>query len=858
LSRSIEAIVSGSGLPVVDIIDSLRQQLILRDEVVLEAPPGAGKTTLVPLALLDQPWLTGKKIIMLEPRRLAARAAAQRMASMLGESVGETVGYRMRLDTRVSAATRIEVITEGILTRILHHDPALSGVGLLVFDEFHERNLDSDLGLALALQGRDIYGDAAQRLKLLVMSATLDGCAISAMLENAPLIQSSGRMYPVTVHYRDAAVRPEALLPELVATLIRLLNNDGGSILVFLPGRAEIVTVARLLGERLGPKSCKPASKVDIAPLYGGLSLEQQQLAIEPAATGRRKVVLATNIAETSLTIDGIGIVVDAGLVREPVFDPGTGMTRLKTQAVSQASSEQRSGRAGRLGPGDCYRLWSKSRQSQLPPHAAAEILQADLAPLALQLLAWGVDQPDELSWLDPPPSAPFVQALQLLASFGACETSGAEIWRLTDHGERMAAMPLHPRLAHMLLVASDYQLQPMACQVAALLSERDQPGGQGADLWRRWSCLAGYAGASPALASWRQRIQRQARQYQSFCPKASQPPNISEHSALGMLLASAYPDRIARRRSGTPGAYQLSNGRGATLNQDDPLVNAQWLAVGELGGRVGHSRDRIYLAAELDCELFAGPLAAQLRFHEQVYWDASAQRIVARRQRKLGALVLDSVPLEPIDPLAHQRAWWDMLQQRGLDALPWNKTLRQWQARVLLLREHAMPADEPAWPDVSDAALLASAQHWLLPMLGNIGSLAQLQKLDLAGLLLNMLPWPLPRQLDALAPQRFLVPSGSSVEIDYCQPVPVLAVKLQEMFGCDVNPSIVNGRVSLLLHLLSPARRPLQVTRDLAGFWRGSYAQVKKDMKGRYPKHPWPDDPLTAAPTRYAKRRQS
>ncbi len=853
--------MSASELPVLEVVAALRQQLSLRDEVVLQAPPGAGKTTLVPLALLAEPWLGDRKIVMLEPRRLAARAAAERMASMLGERVGDTVGYRMRLDTRVSPATRIEVITEGILTRMLQRDPALEGVGLLIFDEFHERNLDSDLGLALALQGRELYGDEHRRLKLLVMSATLDGHAVAALLGDAPLLASAGRMFPVAVHYRDCPGPSEAMLPVLAALVTQLLRDQGSSILVFLPGRGEIVTTARLLAELLDRRHVNcgepDASPVDIAPLYGGLSLERQQLAIEPPRRGRRKVVLATNIAETSLTIEGVGIVVDTGMVREPVFDPGTGMTRLQTRPVSQASSEQRRGRAGRLGPGDCYRMWSEDRQRQLPAHAGAEILQADLVPLVLQLLAWGVDQPEQLSWLDPPPAAPFQQALQLLARLGACRVSPAGVWQLTEHGERMATMPLHPRLAHMLLVAVDHDLQATACLVAALLSEHDWPGSRQADLWQRWSALSGPPGAGLALQRWRRRVQRQASQYRSLCPGAEAAPGMAEAGVLGLLVASAYPDRVARRSGVAAAEYQLSNGRRAVLTQGDPLVNAQWLAVAELGGRAGNSRDQIYLAVELDPGLFAGALSASVRVREKVSWDNKGERMLAERQRLVGELVLASERLTNPDPGEWRRVWSTMIQQRGLELLPWTPALRQWQARVLFLREHALSTDGIAWPDLSDAALLASAEDWLLPTLANADSLAQLRRLDLKGLLLNLLAWPLPRRLDELAPQRIVVPSGSSVAIDYRQPLPVLAVKLQEMFGTDETPALVHGRVPLVLHLLSPAGRPLQQTRDLAGFWRGSYVQVKKDMKGRYPKHPWPDDPLSAVPTRHTKHRR-
>jgi ATP-dependent helicase HrpB len=862
LAASIESILRDSGLPVVEVIDGLRRQLSRSDEAVLQAPPGAGKTTLVPLALLAEPWLAQRKIVMLEPRRLAARAAAARMAALLGESVGETVGYRMRLDTRVSSSTRIEVITEGILTRMLQRDPALEGVGLLVFDEFHERNLDADLGLALALHGREIYGDEGQRLKLLVMSATLDGAAMSALLGDAPLLTSAGKRFPVAVHYHPVPDRPGAALPAVAALIARLLQEPGASMLVFLPGRREIVTVARLLGERLDRQRAElPRGSVavtDIAPLYGGLSLEQQQRAIEPPARGRRKVVLATNIAETSLTIEGVGIVVDLGLAREPVFDPGTGMTRLQTRPISQASSEQRRGRAGRLGPGECYRLWPESRQRQLPAQPTPEIHQADLVPLVLQLLAWGVDQPDNLAWLDPPPGAPFQQALDLLDRLGACKVSPGGVWQLTDHGERMATIPLHPRLAHMLLVAVDHDLQATACLVAALLSEHDWPGSREADLWRRWSALSPASKEAPALRRWRQRIQQQARQYRLLCPETVATPAISEHSALGLLVASAYPDRIARRRDGATAEYRLSNGRGAILREDDALVNATWLAVAELGGRVGDSRDQIFLAAELDPDLLAGALSGLVTEQEKVFWDNRSERILAERQQRVGALLLDSARLETPDPERRQRVWSTVIQRRGLEVLPWTQALRQWQARVLFLRAQVATSEGIPWPDVSDSALQASAQDWLLPMLVDIDSLAQLRRLDLKPLLMGLLSWPLPRWLDQLAPQRIVVPSGSSVPIDYCQPVPVLAVKLQEMFGADTTPAIVNGQVPLLLHLLSPAGRPLQLTRDLAGFWRSAYTEVKKDMKGRYPKHPWPEDPLAAVPTRHTKRRKS
>lgn len=852
-------VIDESRLPITDVLDELCRQLRNHDEVVLQAPPGAGKTTLVPLAMLAQSWLRGKKILLLEPRRLAARAAAERMAQLLGEQVAATVGYRMRLDTRVGKNTRIEVITEGILTRMLQSDPALEGVGLVIFDEFHERNLDSDLGLALALQGRELYRDQGDALKLLVMSATLDGDAISKLLDDAPLVSSEGRMFPVAVHYGEPRRIGQSLIEPMMAVLWPLLRQPTeDSILVFLPGQGEIRQLATALSQRLSTLPSQQQQAIVVAPLYGGLSLEQQRRAIEPAPPGARKIVLATNIAETSLTIDGVAVVLDSGLVREPTFDAATAMTRLQTRSISKASSIQRMGRAGRLGPGQCYRLWSETQQQQLAAHSSPEILQADLAPLVLQLLCWGVDDVSELDWLDPPPRAACDQALELLAEFGATEKTVGGGWHTSRHGERMASMPVHPRLAHMLLIGIDHGLQDLACHLAALLSERDPLGQTGADLWHRWSLLCGESPCPPAQRGWRQRIKQQAKRFSSLCQAVAKQRqlDLDLHQGLALLVASAYPDRIARRRGDSGALYQLSNGRSAVLGEGDALVNSQWLAVAELGGRVGVAQDRIYSAAALDPGLFDSVLAGQLQQQQTLHWDDNSGRLVAQTRVQVGALLLAARPLANVAPHTKTQVLLQMLQRRGIDVLPWNKALRQWQARVLLLREFEQ-GDVNPWPDVSDTALLATAEQWLLPWMGAVESLAHLQKLDLASLLQNLLPWPLPRQLDSLAPQRITVPSGSSIEIDYCHQPPVLAVKLQEMFGCEQTPSVAGGRVPLLLHLLSPARRPLQLTQDLAGFWRGSYQDVKKDMKGRYPKHPWPDDPLAALPTRHVKKRR-
>jgi ATP-dependent helicase HrpB len=800
-------------LPINDVLEELRTVLKVRDEVVLEAPPGAGKTTMVPLALLDADWLSGQKIIMLEPRRMAARAAAERMASLLGEKAGQTVGYRVRLDTKVSAATRIEVITEGILTRMLQADPSLEGVGLLIFDEFHERSLDSDLGLALALQGRALFRETVP-LKILMMSATLDGSAVATLLGDAPVISSLGKQYPVEIHYAKPYRAKQNIVDPVVSLLRSLMKlPTTGSVLVFLPGQGEILRAATdLRSDDLGG--------VIIAPLYGGLSLEEQRQAIEPARGGARKIVLATNIAETSLTIDGITTVVDSGLAREPVYDPGTGMTRLRTARISQSSSTQRAGRAGRLAPGSCYRLWSEAQQEQLPAQSTAEILQADLTPLALQLLAWGVDDPHQLAWLDVPPAGPWSQALELLAAFGAIEPGQTGRWKLTGDGEHMAALPVHPRLAHMLISGARWGQLNLACDLAAQLSER---GG---------------------------RAREQAKQFKRLCRELPRGElvNVGE----GVLLATAYPDRIGKRRQPRGNIYQLSNGRSAALEPSDPLCNQEWLVVADMGGRVGQAEDRIYRGFELSPQAFDEELEALVTESDIAHWDDKAGRFVAQRERRVGALLLSAQTIREVALETRSQALLDLVRRRGLDLLCWDNDLRQWQARVCLLQQEL---GEP-WPDLSDAALLDSLETWLQPYLGKVSSLADFARLDVKNMLAGLLPWPLPRELDELAPERCEVPSGSSYRIDYSQSPPVLAVKLQEMFGCETTPTVARGQLALMLHLLSPAQRPLQVTQDLASFWRGGYEQVKKEMKGRYPKHPWPDDPLLALPTGKTKRR--
>ena len=827
-----------TGLPIEEFLVQISGALEDDATVILQAPPGAGKTTVVPLHLLSAPWLEYRKILVMEPRRLAARTAAQRMAELLGEEVGETVGYRIRQGTKVSANTHIEVITEGILTRMLQEDPALAGVAMVIFDEFHERNVHSDVGLALLQQARKLFRDEEDPLRVLIMSATLEGLGLKKMLR-APVVKAWSRQHPVQVYYGEPQ-RAGAPIASRVARQVEEVLRDprSGSVLVFLPGEREIRDVEAALPEMRG---------VTVRPLAGTLALFDQERAIEPAPLGDRKVVLATNVAESSITIDGISVVIDSGLERAPEYDPVTGMTRLYTRRISQASAVQRAGRAGRLGPGRCYRLWSEDQQKQLQKQSPPEIVQADLTQTALQIIAWGVDNVYELDWIDPPPAGAWNQALDLLEDIGAINRNSAGNWSATEDGEQMARLPTHPRLAHMMLNACKWGLRDDAFALAALMGERDPFRDLGADIERRLAMVKEEEFCPAEHRGWRLRVQRQEPLFKVMCRMI--PSGKPVVASVGALLATAYPDRIARRREDN--VYQLANGRLAELEPGDPLCSSEWLAVAELGGQAGKARDRIWLAAALNPQLFMGLLVGYVETADRVEWDDRADRFVAERQRRIGALVLAREPLDTVPTRARQQALLELLWARGLEVLPWTGELRQWQARVSLLhRELGDP-----WPDVSDDALMSSLEEWLLPYLGGINKLADFARLDLRSVLAALLPWPMPKELKEFAPERIEVPSGSKVPIDYTADPPVLAVKLQEMFGYEGVPTVARGRVPLIFHLLSPANRPVQVTQDLASFWRNSYPEVRKELAGRYPKHPWPEDPSDAQATAKTKR---
>jgi len=851
-------------LPIDAALPDLTAALRARPNAVLVAPPGAGKTTRVPLALLDEPWARGGKLILLEPRRLAARAAADRMAQNVGGEVGGIVGLRMRLGSKIGRTTRVEVVTEGVFARMILDDPALTGIAGVLFDEFHERSLDADLGLALAL---DAQGALREDLRLLVMSATLDGARVAGLLGDAPVIRSEGRAFPVETRYlgRD----PDRRIDEPVTdAVVRALRADPGSLLVFLPGQGEIRRVERLLRERIAD----PA--VDLAPLYGALDRAEQDRAVAPSLPGRRKIVLATSIAETSLTIEGVRVVIDCGLSRVPRYEPDIGLTRLETVRVSRAGADQRRGRAGRTEPGVCYRLWHEAANGALEPYGRPEILSADLSSLLLDCAAWGVTDPAILPFLDAPPRAALSEARALLADLGALDGDG----RLTEIGRQLRALPLPPRLAKMVVTAGSEGRAREAADLAAVLVERGL-GGDAVDVSERIErfrrdrshraddmrrLARGWAAA--ATSPLEGEVERtggapgEGRGAASPVGAALPPPprgsdrNDSTSpihgEGAGPLLALAYPDRLAKAR-GRAGEFLLANGRGAALDAHERLAREPFLAVAEITG--GGASSRIVAAAPISLAEIEEAAGARITDAEETTFDRDAGALRARAVRRLGALVLSERP-RPI-PATDDAARLLARGLAGLGLLPWSKALAQWRERVLFLRR----SEGEEWPDLSDAALHRSAETWLAPHLVGKAGLADLGADDLAAALRVLLPWPLQRRLETEAPTHVEVPTGSRIPVDYGAPDgPVLAVRVQELFGLDAHPSIAGGRVPLILHLLSPAHRPIQITRDLPGFWRGSWAAVKADMRGQYPKHPWPDDPLGAAPTRRAKPRGS
>lgn len=839
-----------SGLPIDTVLPALVAAAGAAPNVVLQAPPGAGKSTVVPLALLGEPWARGKRLIMLEPRRLAARAVAQRMARTLGEPVGRTVGYRMRLETRVSRETRIEVVTEGVLTRLLQADPALEGTALVIFDEFHERSVQGDLALALAL---DAQATIAPDLKLLLMSATLDARAIADWLGAVPAIVAEGRSHPVEVRFVGKgapALPPGEESPEQLVTRIirRALREEPGDLLVFLPGAAEIRRVQSLLAG-----AQEDAARVRVLPLHGDLTLAEQDEALAPASAAGRKVILSTNIAETSLTVEGVRVVVDAGLVRRSVFDPVSGMSRLETRRISRAAAEQRCGRAGRLGPGVCYRLWSESAHRGLAAFTTPEILDADLSAVALELAAWGVRDAGQLRWLDPPRAAMLASARELLTRLDALDQAG----RITARGRAMAAIPAHPRLAHMLLEARELGSIELASELAALLSERDilarGAGPRDADMRTRLEVLRRSSGGDARESFGVRRVREAARAFQrQLQARVEDKVEPADPAEAGLLLAFAYPDRIARRRDDAAARYLLANGRGAFFAEPQSLARAELIVAAELDDREREAR--ILLAAPIERALLEKHFAERLETVRTVEWSERDQGVIARETTRLDALTLRERVLTDIAPEEALAATLARVRRLGLDTLPWNREARELRARVELLRELSGPStrEQDEWPALDDAALGATLEHWLAPSLAGITRRVDLERVNLADALRTLLPARQQRQLDALAPTHLEVPSGSRVRIDYLdENAPVVAVRLQEVFGLTETPRIAHGRVPVTFKLLSPAQRPVQITRDLASFWRGGYAQVRKELRGRYPKHYWPDNPLEAAPTR-------
>ena len=820
----------GTPLPIDGVLPELLQALERSTNAVLVAEPGAGKTTRVPLALLKAGWRGNGRILVLEPRRLAARAAARRMASELGEAPGETVGYRVRMETRISARTRIEVITEGVFTRMILDDPELTGVAAVLFDEFHERSLDGDLGLALAL---DVQSALRDDLRLLPMSATLDAAGISKLLGDAPVIESKGRSFPVETRYLGRAPN-ERIEPQVVRAIRQALAEESGSVLVFLPGQGEIRRTAEMLDGKL-PANCQ------VAPLYGGLDAKAQDTAIRPAEAGTRKIVLASAIAQTSITIEGVRVVIDSGLARVPKYEPQTGLTRLETVRVSRASADQRRGRAGRTEPGVCYRLWDEAQTAALPQAEAPEILEADLTGLVLDLAAWGTFDPAGLTFADPPPQAAWTEAKSLLTDLHALDSSG----RLTEDGKALAKLPLHPRLAHMVIEGASRGLGFTAALIALILSEPGL-GGRDPDLRARLQSLRN--DRSQRAKDGRMLAERWLKQAGGH--PLSSGRDIDTESA-GLLLALAYPDRVAQQR-GQTGRFRLANGRGAELAAEHGLAREEFLTVADIQGKAASGR--IQLCAPISKADIEGLFASDIVTEDEVQLTGEGT-LKARRITRYKAVELKSVQIQSADSAAVERALVAEIRRRGVSRLPWSKEQERLRKRVAYARANG--ADD--LPDLSDAALAETLEYWLQPYLAGVTGLNAVDAATLGNALSALLPYDATARLDALAPSHFTAPTGSKVPIDYGAAAgPTLSIRVQELFGLKDHPSVCNGKLPLILELLSPAQRPIQITKDLPGFWKGSWADVKADMKGRYPRHPWPDDPTVAEATRRAKPRGS
>jgi ATP-dependent helicase HrpB len=818
-----------SPLPIDAALPELTAALRRRNVAVLVAPPGAGKTTRVPLVLAEEPWAEastskGRRILVLEPRRLAARAAAERMASTLGERVGETVGLRVRFGSKISARTRIEIVTEGVFTRLILDDPMLDGIAAVLFDEFHERSLDADLGLALV---RDVQQGLREDLRILVMSATIDGARVAKLLGEAAVIEAKGRAFPVETRYLGRDARP--IEAQIADAIVRAMRADQGSLLAFLPGAAEIRRTTAQLEGRLDPS-------IEVVALYGALAGDEQDRAIAPAPAGRRKIVLATSIAETSITIEGVRIVIDSGLARLPRYEPDVGVTRLETVRASRAAADQRRGRAGRVEPGVCYRLWDEPQTASLEPFSRPEILSADLSSFALDLAAWGTG-PEQLAFLDPPPRPALAEAKTLLGALGAIDADG----RIGDEGRKLRLLPLPPRLARMVVDAATEGAALAAAEIAVLIGERGLAGDD-VDLTLRLDALR------------RERSPR-ARDARAIAKRwaeiASTPTSAIQErvdSSPGALLALAYPERIAKSRGNATGAFVLANGRGAQVDPASPLAREPYLAVAELTGSA--AAGRILLAAPITPGEIETRFADRIVTRDEITFDPATASLRMRRLRRLGAIALSEQPMPFVPSDDAARILAEGVARLGIKRLPWTKALAQRRDRVMFLRG----ASQEEWPDLSDAALAADAE-WLAAIFAGKSSLAELSADEFAAALTARLPYPLQRRLDAEAPTHFAAPTGSHVPIDYeAEGGPKITIRVQELFGLDRHPAIAGGKIPLLIELLSPAHRPVQTTRDLPGFWRGSYAAVRAEMRGRYPKHPWPDNPLIATPTRRAK----